>query len=192
MALYHTYTDEELLKLLQEGDHTAFASIFDRYWNLLFSLAVKQLGDPYEAEEVVQEIFTEVWARRAGVKITCSLNYWLAAAVKYKTLTIFSNRHRRLLLTGDLPEDTLSETALPYSLIEMQQLMAQLESVVAALPERPRVIYRLSREEHLSNREIARQLQISEKTVENHMNRALSSLRKTFGDAALSLVLFLL
>lgn len=184
MASYNTYTDFELLQLLQNSDKKAFAELYNQYWDKLFALATRQLDNPYEAEEVVQELFIELWERRANLKIVRSLNHWLAAAVKYKVLTIFSNRYRRPQLTDQFPENILSETALPNSVIELQQLIVQLESLVDALPERPRVVYRLSREQHLSNREISQQLQISEKTVENHINRALGSIRKTLGDAA--------
>ncbi|WEK33684.1 MAG: RNA polymerase sigma-70 factor [Candidatus Pseudobacter hemicellulosilyticus] len=191
MADYALYTDQALTDLLQQEDQLAFREIYNRYWNLLFTLAARQLDNAQEAEDTVQQLFIEIWERRKNIQVKRSLNHWLAAAVKFKVLSIYSARHRQLSITGILPEDLPAQTPQPHSILEMQQLMAQLEAAVEALPERPRIVYRMSREGNLSNQEIARQLDISEKTVENHMNRALTSIRKSLGDAALSISILL-
>jgi RNA polymerase sigma-70 factor (family 1) len=192
MSLYATYADGELLGLLQQGDDAAFTEIFDRYWPSLYALAIKQLRSAHEADEVVQELFIELWDRRAHLQVTRSLAHWLAGAVKYKVLTIFSRRQAQSRTTGELPEHLPSTAATPGSLLELQELLTRLEASVRALPQRAQLVYRLSREEQLSNRDIAHVLQISEKTVENHMNRALHSLRHTLGGAAVSVLLSIL
>ncbi len=137
----------------------------------------------------MQQLFIEVWERRTRINIIRSLNHWLAAAVKLKVLTVYSSRFRSLQTTGEINEEYPADAPLPYSIIELQQMMAKLEVLVEALPERPRMVFRMSREGQLSNKEIADQLNISEKTVENHMNRALGSLRKSMGDSPISVIL---
>ena len=189
MASYSTHTDEELVVLLQQNDQAAFREIYDRYWKILFAQAVRKLNNNHEAEDAVQQLFIEVWERRAGIRITRSLHHWLAAAIKYKVFSLYSDRYRSLIASGEISTDIPEEAPLPHSLLEMQQLMAALEALVEALPERPRIVYRMSREGELTNKEIADQLNISEKTVENHMNRALNSLRKNLGNSTLSIIL---
>lgn len=189
MASYSTHTDEELVVLLQQNDQAAFREIYDRYWKILFAQALRKLNNNHEAEDAVQLLFIEVWERRAGIRITRSLHHWLAAAIKYKVFSLYSDRYRSLIASGEISTDIPEEAPLPHSLLEMQQLMAALEALVEALPERPRIVYRMSREGELTNKEIADQLNISEKTVENHMNRALNSLRKNLGNSTLSIIL---
>jgi RNA polymerase sigma-70 factor (ECF subfamily) len=189
MAAYRTHTDDELVELLKQHDQHAFREIYDRYWEQLFAQAVKKLDNNHEAEDAVQQLFIEVWERRANLRITRSLHHWLAAAIKYKVYSLYSDRYRSMRASAEISTDIPENAPLLHSLIEMQQLIAELETMVEALPERPRIVYRMSREGGLSNKEIAEQLNISEKTVENHMNRALNALRKSLGNSTLSIVL---
>jgi RNA polymerase sigma-70 factor (family 1) len=189
MVSYCTYADDELVELLRRNDPIAFREIYNRYWKQLFVQAAKKLNNNHEAEDAVQQLFIEVWERRANIRVTRSLHHWLAAAIKYKIFNLYSDRYRLMTASAEISTDIPGDTPLPHSLLELQQLMAELEAMVEALPERPRIVYRMSREAQLSNKEIAEQLNISEKTVENHMNRALSALRKSLGDSALSIVL---
>lgn len=191
MTAYSIYRDDELVALLQKDDQQAFKTIFDRYWGALFAQALKKLGNAQEAEDLVQQLFIEVWERRSRIQITRSLNHWLAAAVKFKVLTVYSSRYRRMHTSSEIDEELPADTPLPDSIIELQEMMATLEAMIEALPERPRMVFRMSRDLQLSNKEIAEQLDISEKTVENHMNRALGSLRKSLGDSAMSVFLLL-
>lgn len=180
LTAYTTYNDSDLATLLKLDDNNAFTEIYNRYWKLLFYIAHLRLQDPQEAEEVVQEIFTDLWARRHTIVLKRSLKYYLASAAKYQVITCLAKRNTELY-----PEYAAT-AALPEvdSLLGFHELQKQLEELVAALPEKCRLVYQLSREEELSHKEIASRLNISEKTVENHITKALSHLRKGLGDAA--------
>lgn len=191
MTVYSTYTDNELVALLQQDDQQAFEALYDRYWNLLFAQAFRKLDNAQEAEDLVQQLFIEIWERRARIRITHTLNRWLAAAVKYKVMTVYSSRYYRMRPSGEIKEELPSDAPLSHTIIELQELLSRLERLVEALPERPRMVFRMSRDAQLSRKEIAEQLNISEKTVENHLTRALGSLRKSFGESNLP-VIFLL
>ena len=65
MPLYSSHTDEQLLLLLKEGNEAAFTEIYRRFWKLLFSVAANKLNDPEDAKELVQDVFTNLWKRRA-------------------------------------------------------------------------------------------------------------------------------
>lgn len=187
MDVYTTYNDEQLIKLIKVNDHSAFKQLYDRYWKLLFSLAASKLDSFDEAEEIVQEIFTDLWARRESIQINRSVKYYLAAAAKYQVMTMLTKRHRKNQITiGLLSKDQPSAQPADQLLI-FRQLQEELERIVSALPERCQLIYRLSREEGYSHKEIAQQLDISEKTVETQLTRALARIRTGLNDAALSL-----
>lgn len=189
MSNYVTYSDQELVELVKNGDRAAFASLYDRYWKLIFAVAVAKLDSYVDAEEIVQEIFTDLWARRESIQINRSVKYYLAAAVKYQAMTVLAKRNRRSILKQDLLKSPDASSAAPSTFIEFAQLQLELENIVGMLPERCQLIYRLSREEGFSNKEIAQQLNLSEKTVETQMTRALSRIRTGLGDAALSLLI---
>jgi RNA polymerase sigma-70 factor (family 1) len=188
---YETYSDEQLVALLKESDEIAFKAIYDKYWKLLFTIAFSKIDSFNDAEEIVQEIFTDIWARRASLPIKRSLKYYLAAAVKYQVISIFANRSKHASRNEMYPDLLISKDTSDQS-IHFTELIRELESIVSALPERCKLVYRLSREEELSHKEIAEKLGISPKTVETQITRALAHIRKGLGDAAFSLVMFIL
>lgn len=181
-------TDEQLVHLLKVGDVEAFNEIYARYWKLLLYIAGKRLDNIAEAEEAVQNIFTDLWARRSSLEIKRSLKYYLAAAVQYQVMSILGRNARLVKMeeAGENPSALWADQRLHF-----QQLEEQLQQIVQALPERCRLVYQLSREEGLSNKAIAAHLGISEKTVENQLTKALARLRAGLGDKAYLLLLIL-
>jgi RNA polymerase sigma-70 factor (family 1) len=176
-ADYHSYDELTLLRLLSEGDDKAFTEIYDRYWEkLLFVAGVKcrHLGI---AEEIVQDIFLHLWIRRKTLNITGTLESYLAVSVKYRVINVQAKMKR----ARDYQQYAEKMISLRDNLTEEQlrfeELKERLEKFVSSLPEKCRLTYRLSREEGLSQKEIASILQISEKGVEANLARALKSLR---------------
>jgi RNA polymerase sigma-70 factor (family 1) len=184
---YTTYSDEQLVGLLKINDEIALKEIYNKYWNLLFTLAAQKLNNTYDAEDTVQQIFIDLWQRRKTLEITRSLNHYLAAAVKYRVLNILIKRSRQPSILYSIPENTGSSHDEPYSILEFQQLQEKLELIVEKLPGRAQLIFRLSRNQALSNRQIAQELGISEKGVEIQITRALSKIRECLGDVAMFL-----
>ncbi|MBC9928966.1 RNA polymerase sigma-70 factor [Chitinophaga qingshengii] len=179
MSLYRTYTDEALLPLLQDSDETAFNEIYHRYCKLLFAVAANKLNSLADAEEIVQDVFADLWKRRLEITIERSLKSFLAAAVKFQVYSVMARHHRqRARMAGFEPDSmSISPVEEQYNLKVLQE---QLYHSTAGLPERCRLVYQLSREDGLSNKEIAAAMAISEKTVENQMTKALRHLRAVF------------
>lgn len=173
--------DTELLTLLKDSDTDAFTEIYARYWKLLYYVALKRLNNTTEAEEAVQNIFMDLWERRDTVVIHTSLKYFLAAAAQYQVMNLLAKKHRSLniVFTGDHTSSNATD-----NFVDFKDLQLQIEDTVAALPEKCRLVYRLSREEGLNNKAIAQKLGISEKTVENQLTKALSRLRNRLGNPA--------
>ena len=184
-------TDQELVALLAQDNREAFTELYQRYWDKIFAVAIHRLGDVQEAEEVVQEIFLSLWARRNNLQLTHSLHTYLSVAVKYKVINHLARQHRRQLRLDEL---TNAAPPAPNSIAEWlneKELRIQLEKGIANLPEKCRIVFLLSREENKTYAEIAAALNISQKTVEAHMSKALSTLRQSLKVAA-SLFLLLL
>lgn len=174
------HSDEELLLLLQKGEHHAFREIYKKYWDKLLYIAGKKLGDLSEAESIVQDVFVDLWQRRETLEIKHELAGYLVVAVRYRMLNFLARQQKaetylRNAARSLSPADRSTEEWLGF-----EDLREWLEKIVAALPEKCRLAYRL-RGEGYSQREIARHMNVSEKTVETHISRALKILRTGLG-----------
>jgi len=171
--------DLELMGRMRSGDEIALKLIYDKYWNHLFKSAYNILHDQQACEDIIQDIFINLWNKRDIIEIRVSLKSYLFASTRYEVYRqvrygsvredIFEHIHERL------------ETPSEYGNIEYRELLSQINSIVDNLSTKCRVVYKLSREEQLSHKEIASQLDISTKTVENHLNKALRQLRISLG-----------
>lgn len=185
MFAYHVYQDSELLDLIKSGDETAFDEIYRRHWDTLYKAAYYLLQDEATAMDIVQDVFVWLWEHRDHVVLT-TLRGYLVMAVRYKVANYI--RHRKVraafVTANTLPEPAENTEELALELKELKNIIAIFTQ---QLPERCREVFQLSREEHLSNREIALQLNISEKTVENQITLALKKLRVRLGSMSLLL-----
>jgi RNA polymerase sigma-70 factor (family 1) len=188
LTIEKTYSDNELFALLQEDNNDAFRLLYDRYWDKLILQALLTLGSSQEAEEIVQDIFVDLWTRRKSIELKFSFYTYISSCVKYQVLKHLAFRKKKisqesgLLLSLDSKEDTTNFK------LDYLALRAQLEESICRLPEKCQLVFRLSREMELSDSQIAKKLSISPKTVEAHLTKALKILRK----AVLSASLFLL
>ncbi len=181
LGLYSDYNDEALLQLLALEGKEAFYEIYNRYWEKLFVVAGYRLENPQEAEEVVQDVMLNLWKRRQAIQIEYSLATYLAASVKYEVIDRLAQRKRLQQFQASAGKtlsviDRSTEDRLAFS-----ALQDRLAALVKALPQQCRLVFTLSRENGLSQREIAAHLKISENTVESHMKKALRRLRVGLG-----------
>lgn len=180
--------DPVLLQRIGAGDQKSFKHLYDTYWHRLYVAANKVLQDDLVAEDVVQEIFTSLWRKAAGLQVE-NLNAYLYQAVKFqvaKKLRERSNLEGYLRTMNRVIEEKHPqiEDKLHYA-----DLLQRVNVLIGQLPEKCRDVFVMSRYQHLSNAEIAEEQQISVKTVENQINKALRYLRANLGDYSLLLVL---
>lgn len=177
MTAYSSYSDVELLGLLRIGDQEAFTEIYNRYWKVLFHMAANKTNSLPEAEEIVQDLFLDIWKRREQLEISASIKTYLAVALKYRVINLLAvrnkkQRYERYASSKVSIADDSTEQWLGFH--ELDQRLARL---VSDLPDKCRLVYQLKKEKGYSQREIALQLQISEKAVEANITRALKLLR---------------
>jgi RNA polymerase sigma-70 factor (ECF subfamily) len=179
MPLLETYTDEVLYQLSKEGNFDAFNELYKRYWKVLFAMARKKLNDLHDAEEIVQDVFVDLWNQREKTVITLSLKSYLAGMVKFKVYSRLALYYKRQQNTASLTTDdtSLSTEFSADELFRLKELKEEIANAVNSLPERCRLIYTLSREEGLTHKQIASDLNISEKTIETQITRALRRIR---------------
>ena len=190
MNCYESFTDTQLISLLQNGDQGAFSEIYKRFWDKIFAVAYHRLTDRTEAEEVVQEVFMSLWKRRSSLQIRHALHTYLSVATRYQIINRQSRDYlkKKGISIEEVAEQGIDTTQLWFSERELRQ---ELDKHINELPQKCRLIFKMSRELYKSNTEIAEELNVSEKTVEAHITRALKILRGKLG-LGLSFVLYLL
>jgi RNA polymerase sigma-70 factor (ECF subfamily) len=169
--------DKVLLDRLTKGDENALNEIYLIYWQDLFLSAYNVLRDKAACEDIVQDLFLQLWQKREVLQITASLRAYLFTAVRYNVFRqIRTGKVRSELF--EYIEERMDVTAADH-LLEEREMNLQVARAVAALPEKCREVYKLSREEELSHKEIATKLNISTKTVENQITIALKRVRSS-------------
>lgn len=173
-------SDIALLQRLQQADEAAYTEIFHRYWEKLYAIAYNRLRIRTAAEDVVQEVLASLWVRKNALEIR-HLSGYLATATRYAVFRQIS----RLL-----PDQPLDNPEVLRQLVEDPdmshldycRLQERLGMEIARLPEKCRLVFLYSRREQYSNKEIAAAMQLSEKTVEAHLTKALKHLRVRLKD----------
>jgi RNA polymerase sigma-70 factor (family 1) len=191
MKAYNQLSDAELCAALKASDERAYTEIYNRYWDKIYTVAVNRLNDKIEAEEVLQDVFFSLWKRRTALDIQYSLNTYLSVAVKYQIINHQSRQLRKASQIAthiSMQEPAIDSTQLWFSEKELQH---QLTMSINKLPEKCRIVFKMSREEYKTNSQIATELGLSEKTVEAHITRALAIL-KTSLKVSIPLLMFLL
>lgn len=173
---------------LRADDSAAFTELYNRYWKKLLVKAYARLNDYGEAEETVQDIFINLWNRRQGLALQFSFTTYINAALRYEILS----RAAEATSIQHIPLEEVGLKALHHlrtadQLFEAEELQAEITKAVDGLPEKCRLVFRLSRDEGLSSRQIGQELGIAEKTVEAHLTKALKTLR----DALLRMIFLL-
>ncbi|MET4543302.1 RNA polymerase sigma-70 factor (ECF subfamily) [Pedobacter africanus] len=177
MQGYDTISDFELLDLLRSDDHAAFAELYERYKVVLYLHAKRMLADQDETKDVIQEVFTQLWIKRADIVISTSIKSYLYTSIRNKVFNLLAHRKFEMNYLNSLQQVIdLGETSVEAQLRE-KQLIAMIEREIEQLPSKMREVFELSRKHHLSHKEIAEKLNISDKTVKKQINNAIKILR---------------
>ncbi|MPR31898.1 RNA polymerase sigma factor [Salmonirosea aquatica] len=190
MNIYHKYSDTELTALITDGDSLAFAEIYHRYKGILFRHSFRMLGDEEEAKDVVQELFTQLWTRRENINISTALSSYLYTSTRNRILDIIAHKKIEEKYVQSLDCFLEKGEYITDHYFREKELREQIEKEVSLLPPRMREVFELSRQDNLTYKEIAEELNISDKTVKKQINNALSILRQKL-DIAFICALFL-
>lgn len=175
------YNDQELFVLLREGKQAAFAEIYNRYSTLLFIHADNKLRDKDEAKDVVQDVLAKLWEKRDELDVTANLAGYLYTAVRNKIFDLI--KHKKVISgymeTFFAPEANGDEYA--DHLIRERQFAAMIAAEIEALSPRMREVFELRRIENLSNKEVAKRLNITESTAADYMKKAIKILKPRIG-----------
>ncbi|MBX2889646.1 MAG: RNA polymerase sigma-70 factor [Saprospiraceae bacterium] len=171
--------EQQWLAALRAGDESALRRIFDRYYPSLLSDIYRVVPDENTCEDLAQEVFVELWRKRTELDIHTSLRAYLRRSAVNRALNHLKSNRRLLFDQSEQFEQAADESAGDIRRkIEQETLEDALHAAIETLPEKCRVVFSLSRFEQMSHREIAEQLGISVKTIENQITKAMKILRE--------------
>jgi RNA polymerase sigma-70 factor (family 1) len=173
--MYASLENTVLVKLLSKHDEEAFTEIYNRYWQRLFTIAYNRLRETETAEDLVHDVFAGLWNNRHKIEIA-SLENYLATATKYLVLAKIKRKIRERSFTASIESAPVIEMSSESS-AHYKQILERIYEEVELLPEKCRLIFKYSRNEGLTTKQIASQLHLSPKTVENQLNKALNRLK---------------
>jgi len=180
--------DLDLLRLLQQSDTTAFQELYTRYWSKLYFLAHKRLKSSVAAEEIVQNVFLTIWRKRKTLRIEEPAAY-LAAATRYAVYHYLAAEKRRA------ENESVAGRRSPgvvagEMLIDDKQLLEIVKHQANELPEKCRLVFIYNKLEDQTLPDVAQRLNISVKTAEAHLTKALRLIRSRLKDSALFFIFF--
>jgi len=186
------YPDDKLIiNKLKEGDVLSFDNIFRKYNKKVYYFAISYLKNKEDAEDVVQEVFMNLWKYRDQISEYYVFSKYLFRITYNATCKKFrkhasDKRQLEEVLKSFVIEDNSTKLDIEYS-----SLLETTSQLIEKLPSRQKNILLLNIEEHFSSDQIAQKLDISKKTVENYLSLAKASLRKSLADGGILPVLFI-
>lgn len=175
-------TNEELIQRIKADDKDALTILYDSFCKPLLVFSYNLLKDRELCEEIVQDVFIDIWNRRFELEIKVSLQSYLYASVRYK---IFAEFRKDKAVRVELYDDINSrlQYSTPETRMIHQELEEQVRQIIESLPDKCQLVFNMSRNEELTHKEIAERLDISVRTVEAHITNALKLLRNSLGHA---------
>lgn len=179
-----TMVDKEIIISLKNGDHEAFTTIYNTYWSKVYNFSRLYSISGDDAKEAVQNIFVNLWEIRAsldesqnleGLLFIMTRNFIFNQSKKYlneefyKTTVLQAYNEEYIQNYCDIEDQLIAK-----------QLSQYIDQLIASLPERQKLAFTLSRKQHLSNKEIALRMDVSEKAVEKLIAKALKYLKQNY------------
>lgn len=181
--------ERKLIAGIKVGDRTVFRELFDTYYTKLFLYAKSYVGNEKEAEDIVQNLFFHLWEKRKDVVIFSSVSAYIFRAIHNRCIQHLRHKkvvkgyeERHLLKIKEAEILYKSATDFSFSTVQIKEIQQILDKVYDNLPDKTREVFQLSREGLKSNKDIAQAMDISVKTVEYYITKALRKFRFALRD----------
>ncbi|RKD87826.1 RNA polymerase sigma-70 factor [Mangrovibacterium diazotrophicum] len=182
-------SDNELTLLLNKGSKNAFATLYERYGRRIYLFALGYLKSDSDAEELVQDVFVKLWERRTSLDEQKNLKAYIFKIVVNTIYDIIRKRNVEQAFL-DFAAGKTNNTDDVWDKVVYNDMLTHVNSLVDAMPEQRRKIFKMSKETGLTNDEIAIKLGISKRTVENQLYRATLFLKDNLGSNMVLMLLY--
>ena len=182
--------DKNIVKKFKEGDAEAFDVIYRSFSRKLFHFALGLLKDKDIAEDLVQEVFVMLWEKRGQVDPKLNFDNYIFTITYNSIRKFFRNKSTETKVIDLLVKDSPEMIESIYGTVIYNEMLDRANKIIETLPPKRKRVYKLSRQEGLKIKEIADKLNISTRTAENHLAKALKYLREELSEISLPLLLF--
>lgn len=171
--------ESRLIELIREGDPLSFEILFQKYYVRFYNFVLNLTKNPQTAEDIVQNVFMKIWINRKNLRPDQSIHNYIYVLSKHEVLNHLRDRkvytQVERLVMADEPYEAVTDQN-----IDLKELDDRIRKFIAAMPEQRRKVFLLSRYRGMGNKAIAELMGLSVRTVDRHINLALTSLRKEF------------
>lgn len=171
--------ESRLIELIREGDPLSFEILFQKYYVRFYNFVLNLTKDPQTAEDIVQNVFMKIWINRKNLRPDQSIHNYIYVLSKHEVLNHIRDRkvytQVERLVMAEQPYEAVTDQNM-----DLKELDDRIRKFIAAMPEQRRKVFLLSRYRGMGNKAIAELMGLSVRTVDRHINLALTSLRKEF------------
>lgn len=181
MTKTDNYSDRDLALGIKKGDSRSFNLLYNKYSKKVYCFSLGYLKSESDAEEMMQSIFVKIWENRKDLREDLSINSFIFTITKNRILNVIRKRNNARTYIDYCKKHRYSDNEQTEDKVYYNDLKHRADKAIEELPPRRKQIYKLSREKGLTYKEIADEMGISIKTVENQMVSALKYLKKEIG-----------
>jgi RNA polymerase sigma-70 factor (family 1) len=190
MKDYNIYSDEELMQEIKADNMFAFDVLYKKYSKKLYKFGYSILKSKEETENLIQDVYLNLWENRHKVEKDSSVKSYVFTITYNSAISVIRKKAKESQFVDYLK--SLQQINIEPVNVELEynELTKKLDEIVKALPQRQKEVYLMHKVDGLKYSEIAERLHISVNTIENHMSRALKTIRKKLGNYSLIAILF--
>ena len=181
---------EKIIVRLKNEDKSAIDDLFGYYYPRLYHFSKSILKIENEIDDILQEVFVKIWLNRHKIGNPETFNSYIFTITKNEVLNLIRSNLRDHTFKDQLFQHAVAEEYLNSAPLEYEEIKTGIDKIVANLPEKRQQVFILSRTEGLSNREIAEKLNISEKTVEDHITHAIKQIKNSMKEMGIISLLY--
>ncbi len=171
-------SDTDLAQRIKQSEKKAFQELFERYAPKLYHFSIKYLKNEADAEELVQDVFLKIWERRDMIDSSLNLEAYIFKIAVNTIYDLIRHKNVKNAFSEFIRKDYTDSVNSTWDSIIYGEVKTIIEKLTAQLPEQRRRVFQLSKIEGLTNDEIAKRLNISKRTVENQLYRAIAFLKQ--------------
>ncbi|HWV69145.1 RNA polymerase sigma-70 factor [Chitinophaga sp.] len=175
------HIEKKLLLRAAAGHEESFTQLFFLYRHKLYSFLLRLTESPEMTEDVIQDVFLKLWKDREHLVNIEQFGGYIYRMAQHHVLNAFRRMAKETLIMAELTRVTEAASADAGERLRIREVREKLQYALDHLPPKQKLVYTMSREQGLKHEEIARQLNISPSTVNNHMIAALRSIRQQLG-----------
>jgi len=181
---------EEIIHRLKKDDKSAVDELFSYYYPRLYHFSRSILKIENDIDDILQEVFVKIWLNRQKIGNPETFNAYIFTITKNEVLNLIRSNLKDHAFRDELFLHSVAEEYIPQNQVEFNEIKTLINQIVASLPEKRQQVFILSRTEGLSNKEIALQLNISEKTVEDHITHAIKYIKSSMQEMGMISLLY--